>query len=162
MPRVFTGTGGGAAGALARRGGGGVQVVGLEDLRTTLETVMPREANAILRRTVTRVAATVRDDMRANAPQAQGTLRKAIRSRRERGRPGQQVAAVWITHGRNVRHDAWYWLFSEFGTVKMPPNPFIKPAVERARSRMDETYRQEFWHQFEREMRKRERQTRPR
>lgn len=161
MPRAFTGTGGGAAGALTRRQGA-VHVSGLEDLRVTLETVMPREANAILRRTVTRVAATVRDDMRRNAPQSSGTIKRAIRSRRERGRPGQQVAAVWITHGRNVRHDAWYWHFLEFGTVKQPAQSFVQPAVERARRDINTTFRDEFGRQFEREMAKRARRTRPR
>lgn len=135
----------------------GIRIEGLQDLRRTLGDVLPREASNILRRTVTKVAATVRDDMRQAAPKRDGALRKAIKSRRERGRPGVQEAAVWITHGRNQRNDAYYWHFFEFGTVKMPAAPFIQPSVERTRANINTIYRREFGQQLEREMAKRAR-----
>lgn len=132
-----------------------VHIDGMDDLVSRLETVFPREANNILRRTVTRIAATVRDDMRKNVVKRGGALKKAIRSRRERGSQGVQEAAVWITHGKNQRNDAYYWHMIEFGTVKMPAAPFIQPSVERTRWKLGSIYRREFGQQFEREMARR-------
>jgi len=31
---------------------------------------------------------------------------------------------------RNDEKGAWYWHFVEFGTVKMPAHPFIRPAFD--------------------------------
>lgn len=125
---------------------------GLDFVRSQLRDFLPREANAILRRTVTKIAATVRTSMRERAPVARGVLRKAITSRRERGNRDEAVAAVYISKGKGARHDAYYWHWVEFGTVDQPPRPFITPAVEAARASLTETFRNEFGRQLERQM----------
>jgi len=174
--------GSGAAGALARRGGPEhLRIEGIEDLKKTLGDFLPREANNILRRTITKVAANIRNDMRQAAPKDQGVLRRAIVSRRERGTPDSVEAGVYITHGKGQKNDAWYWHFVEWGTegyrvgekrrdfrgkshgivrrniAPKKAQPFIKPTVEKWRPKISAVFREELGPQIEREIAKRAR-----
>ena len=58
------------------------------------------------------------DEMKATVPVATGKLRDSI----------VQVEPGGITMG-----DAFYWRFLEFGTSKMAPRPFVRPAMKRIR-----------------------------
>lgn len=148
-------TAGGARGALARHGTTAVQVHGLEDLERALLVFMPREAKAILRRTVRGVAADIRKDARRSAPKNEGTLRKAIISRGIKGKRTEESAGVFVTHGRGARNDAWYWFFVEWGTVNSSAKPFLTPAIEKARRGFVSTFQSHFGKQLEKEMHKR-------
>ena len=73
--------------------------------------------------------------MRQAAPKDTGTLKRAIRFRKKKGR--QQII---ITHGKGQRNDAWYWKFVEFGFLRrngvwQSPVKFLKRALGRTRSR---------------------------
>lgn len=59
------------------------------------------------------------DEMRGTVPVDSGNLRDSI----------QQVEPGGITMG-----DAFYWRFLEYGTSKMAPHPFIRPAMKRIRT----------------------------
>lgn len=59
------------------------------------------------------------DEMAAVVPVATGKLRDSI----------QQVEPGGITFG-----DAFYWRFLEYGTSKMAPQPFVRPAMKRIRT----------------------------
>lgn len=132
-----------------------LEIEGLEELKDTLGDFLPREANNILRRTITKVAANIRDDMRKEAPKDEGVLRKAITSRRNRGTPDSIEAGVYITHGKKVRNSAWYWHFLEYGTVNHPADPFIYPTAEEWRGKISDSFRHELGPQIEREVEKR-------
>ncbi len=116
-----------------------VIVQGMEFVRSQLEQFLPREVTAILRRSTSTIAASVRNDIRRHAPRHTGTLRRAVVSKRRRGSRDRIEAAVFITHGTGARHRAFYWHFVELGTLHTPAKPFVAPAVERARS----TYRKD-------------------
>ena len=58
------------------------------------------------------------DEMVATVPRDTGNLASQIR----------QVEPGGITMG-----DAFYWRFLEFGTAKMAPHPFVRPAMKRIR-----------------------------
>lgn len=151
--RRLTGTGGGARGALANRGGPiGVELVGLEELERTLGDVAPRVAYNIMRNTVVDMARDVRDEMKRRVPKDTGTLRKAIKAYRPRARPPIVEAHVYITHGKNVKYDAYYWHFLEWGTVKEPAQPFLTPSVEAFRQRQPRIMREKFGKQYEKAM----------
>lgn len=150
--------GSGAAGALKKRGGAGhLQIDGMEEVKRTLGEFLPREATNILRRTITKVAAGIRRDMRQAAPKDEGVLRRAIISRRSRGTPNTVEAGVYITHGKGQKNDAWYWHFVEWGTVDTRAQPFIVPTVESWRPKISATFRNELRPQIEREIAKRAR-----
>lgn len=147
----------------------GVTIIGAEYVTDTFKHVSPAEGNRIAKRTITRVAASVRDDMRQRAPEDEGTLRKAIKSRRRRGTREFAEAGVFIEHGTTAKNDAWYWWFIENGTEPRTVNktgakvgsvtaqPFILPTVESWRNRITEEYENEWWPQFAKEMVKRAR-----
>lgn len=138
----------------------GTEVLNAEFIQEQLGEFLPREVHAIARRALTSLAAELRDDMKATAPVDTGTLRDAIRSRRERGERDEAVAAVWITKGKGAEHDAWYWHFVEFGTLTQPARPFIVPAVERLRARLPKELGDELMRQISKQLEKRARASR--
>lgn len=133
----------------------GVSVEGLDFVREQLEGLLPREAKAVLRRTVTKIAADVRDDMRRNAPKLSGVLRRAIRSKRERGGRDDVLAAVYITKGKGAKADAFYWHMVEFGTPTASAKPFAGPAIERARAGYQQALKSEVGRQVIKQIEKR-------
>jgi HK97 gp10 family phage protein len=137
-----------------------VTVDGLKQVEKTLRDVTPRESRNIMRRLVVRIAASVRDDVRKAArsvvKRRTGNLFKAIRSKREKGRPDVFEASVIVHLKKDGSPRAPHWHFIEFGTVKQSARPFIAPTVLDWQSKMPQVYREEFGKQLEREIAKRE------
>ena len=149
-----------------------LQASGLEELTDMLKNVAPRSANNIMRNAVTDLARDVRDEMKAKAPKDTGTLQKAIKAKRNRGKKDVLEASVIITHGKGAKYDAFYWHFIEFGTAayqvgdvrasgqgraKMnlaaqPARPFITPATESIRPQVPRLMREHFGERYEKEM----------
>jgi len=71
--------------------------------------------------------------MKRRAPKGEtGTTAAAIGRRRVRGRKrisGKEKAAIYV--GNTNRRKGWKAHFFEFGTVKMPARPYIRPSWER-------------------------------
>ena len=128
----------------------------LAQIEETFAEVLPREARNISRRAIVAVAREVRDDIRSAAPVDEGTLRKAVRSRREKGGKDRAEAGIRITEGAEARHDAFHWRFVEFGTQYIPPVPFILPTIKAWRPKVGGAFVKNWWPQFEREMAKRD------
>jgi HK97 gp10 family phage protein len=133
----------------------GVSIEGMEDLQETLKTVMPREAKNILRRTTFAVATTVRDKVKARAPKKTGALMKSIKAKRNKGTRTEMSASVVADRSGGRTGRGFHAHFLEFGTVKMPAQPFIVPTVEEMRSQVPELYKENFGVQYEREIAKR-------
>lgn len=131
-----------------------VQITGLKELRAMSEKVAPKVAMRLARNAVHKTAGQVRNAMRKRAPRDDGTLRKAIHTKRRRGTPDTVVSDVRIAHGNTVKHDAWYWHFIEFGTVKTAAKPFIRPTVDEFEQQIPKIFRDEFGKQLERQLAK--------
>lgn len=127
---------------------------GLEQTVAALKALPPQFASkngGPMRRALFKASKPMRDNAQARAPMDTGTLSTAIflyrdrnpkastgaaeryiigvRSKRQRraSRVGRRLGRV----GMNFNHvDAWYWHFVEFGTEKMDPRPFLRPAFE--------------------------------
>ena len=134
-------------------------VQGLKDVEKTLGVLAPRESRNLSRRLVVRIAALVRNDVRAAARQVverrTGNLFKAIRSKRERGTPDVFEASVTINLKVGGGPIAPHWHFIEFGTVKQKATPFIAPTVKEWEPKLPRVYREEFGKQLERQLAKR-------
>ena len=135
-------------------------VRGLPEVEKTLGVLAPRESRNLTRRVVVRLARLVRDDVRAAAravvKRRSGRLFKAIRSKRERGRPDVFEASVTINleaGGTGVAAPHWHLI--EFGTVKQRPRPYIAPTVKEWEPKLPRVYREEFGRQLERQLAKR-------
>ena len=82
-------------------------------------------------------ASAMREAIRRAAPRDQGLLRKAIKSRvNSRDLTGE----IYVTHGVGVKYDAFYWHFVEYGTSRLPANPFLRPAFEDSQDDVVDVY----------------------
>jgi len=133
----------------------GVHLQGLEDVQRALEVVTPRESKNILRRTTLRVAQQVRDQVKEKTPVKTGNLKRAIKAKRGRGDRTAVTATVVADRSGGRSGKAYHWHLLEFGTVKMPAQPFISPTVEGMRGEVPGIYRREFGNELEKEMQKR-------
>ena len=135
-------------------------VEGLAGVEKTLGVLAPRESRNLSRRLVVKIAALVRNDVRAAAravvTRRTGRLFKAIRSKREKGGPDVFEASVTIHLKAGGAPTAPHWHLIEFGTVNQGPQPFIGPTVKEWEPKLPRVYREEFGRQLERQLAKRE------
>lgn len=129
-----------------------IEITGVDELNDLTSKVSPRVAHRLARGTVQFIASMARNGMRRRAPKADNVLRKAIVSKRRRGTPTEAVSDVRITHGKGVKHDAWYWHFVEFGTVKHSAQPYIRPEIDEIQPQIPRIYRAEFGRRLEKEL----------
>lgn len=132
-----------------------VKIHGLSDLQKTLNTLMPREATNVLRRTTYGIATKVRDQVKERAPVQSGALRRSIKAKRNRGTKTNISSSVIADKSGGRSGRGYHWHFLEFGTVKMPAQPFINPTVEAMRPQIPGIYRAEFGRQLEKQLAKR-------
>lgn len=133
----------------------GVRIEGMDELKAKLTDVLPREARNILRRTTLKIASDVRDKVRQRSPVDTGNLKRSIKSKRDKGTPTNITSSVYVDRSGGKSGKGYHYHFVEFGTVKMPAQPFIVPTVEEMRPSLSEEYRKEFGAQFEKELQKR-------
>ena len=126
-----------------------LEVIGIEEVKRTLDQIAPRHANNLMRATIQGIASEIAKDSKKNAPRDSGDLRKAIKAKRKRSPKNRPVSEVVVTQGRSARYDAFYWRFVEYGTVKQAAAPFIKPAEERVGNDLDRVVTEQFGKKLE-------------
>lgn len=129
-----------------------VKVDGLENIRRALLELPPAIARKHLAKAVAHGAGIVVDAAKLAAPvytgpvikghPPPGTLKKSIKKFYARRRSSRTAICyyVGVVHGKSqqnkktkdgtVNVDAYYWRFVEFGTLNMPPRPFMRPAFQ--------------------------------
>jgi HK97 gp10 family phage protein len=118
-----------------------MKLTGFKELAAAMRELPERVARNGLRAAVGAGATVVKKEAIAKAPQDTGELKRDIKVKRERDTKGEMSAtySVFVLTGkksrlsgrkRNVAKDSFYWRFLEFGTSKMPPHPFLRPAFE--------------------------------
>src|SRR5690606_30331566 len=143
-----------------------IKVEGLAELAKALKALPAEIAGkngGPLRRAIGRAAVVIRDDARRRAPVDTGNLRDNIIAVRKRKSPqGTEGYFVEVRRKRrkyaNTRAnrrkkragmsyetmgDAYYGMFVELGTAKMPAQPFLRPAFESKKTEAVETFRVE-------------------
>ena len=107
------------------------RVTGIEAIRATLLALPAALQKRALRKAVMKPAVLVRDDARRRAPKDTGLLASDIVAAQDR-KPeldGMDArAVVWVKW--EGKGGAPHWRYVEFGTAKMPPQPFMRPAFE--------------------------------
>ena len=116
-----------------------VRIHGLKELKREMAQLEPRLQKNILRGAVTKVAAEIRDDARSRVPKNTGNLRKNIVSKRMRGSRHHIKAAVIVREEgkRGEKRNAFYWRFLEYGTVFINARPFLRPAYDAMKGKID-------------------------
>ncbi len=127
----------------------GFDVSGIEDVQKLLREKVPDKANAIMRTTIHGIAAEITKKAKQNVQVKTGTLKKSIKTRRRKSRPDNPISEVYITHGKGVKNDGFYWRFVEYGTgggrgshlagmFQGDAQPFMTPAREDVFSNIDQ------------------------
>jgi len=115
-------------------------LTGFAEMAKKLREFGPKVGRKHLRAATSKGAAVIRKKARELAPVDTGEMRKDIQQKREKT-SGDNIASysVYTRSGkksrmsgkaRNVDKDSFYWKFQEFGTAKMPAQPFMRPAFE--------------------------------
>jgi HK97 gp10 family phage protein len=113
-----------------------VQIEGLEETLANLRELPQRIGRTTLRKSLTKAAQPVAVLARNLAPRQSGDLASSILvtsqlTRRHRRGAKQNEVEVYIgpTSGKGVLN---YASFVEFGTIDTPPQPYLRPAWDRA------------------------------
>jgi HK97 gp10 family phage protein len=125
----------------------GVEVMGLDDVKKVLSDLAPKHAKNLSRALIHGLASETAKEARKRAPKRTGRLRKAIKAKRRRGKPGQPVSDVIVESGKNAKNDGFYWRFIEYGTggpTPQPEQPFMRPAKDMIQSNMPRIVEQQF------------------
>jgi HK97 gp10 family phage protein len=88
-----------------------------------------------MRRYMEKIAEDAAEDVRRRAPYDSGALQESVKGSVELTSSGY-VAKVTVG-GR----EAWYWLFPEFGTSRVPARPYLRPGVQATLSRYGGRFR---------------------
>ena len=87
-------------------------------------------------------AAYVRDEAKKRVPVRSGTLKRSLTVRKVRVRDKNLVKyKVVLTHGKGAKNDAYYGSMVEFGTSKLPAQPFMRPAAQQSAPKVVEASR---------------------
>lgn len=122
----------------------------LKDLKEYPERLKPA-----LRQMVAEMAYEIQDDMESNAPRLTGALAEGfyVMTKEHNGyaealarslalRPDIEalpsIGQPSSDYMSSIGIIAPYWPFQEYGTPNQPAQPFIKPALERAQSRLSQ------------------------
>lgn len=129
-----------------------VKITGLKELGYAMENLGKKTRNKLAAKAMRKGGAIIRDQARANAPalkeqvphRKRGTLRKAIVASTKPQKDGSVRTIIFVRTLKNSKilefkgktgksgaynpNDPFYWRFVEFGTSKMPAQPFLQPA----------------------------------
>lgn len=129
-----------------------VKVTGLKELGQALENLGRKTKNKLGAKAMRKGGAIIRDQARANAPmlkekvphRKRGTLKKNIVASTKPQKDGSVRTIIFVRSLKNSKvlefkgktgksgaynpNDPFYWRFVEFGTSKMPAQPFLQPA----------------------------------
>lgn len=121
-----------------------VEIKGIDGVNEILNSIGPREGYNLMRSTVHAIAAGISKDAKKSVPVDEGTLKKAIKHKRERAVGGYVLSTV------RVDPSAFYWRFLEYGQGpdRVEYAMFLK-AVEEFRTNSDAVFSREFGKKWE-------------
>lgn len=131
-----------------------LEMSGFEEYAKMAGDLAPKQARNLARSTVHAVAGEARKMMRKEAPKDEGTLRRAIKTKRRSMRGSLAVSDVRIEHGRQAKHDAWYWHMIEFGSQNKSARPYIRPTADKLEQELPRLWSEQFGKKLEKALAK--------
>lgn len=132
-----------------------IAVIGIEDVQKTLEQIAPRHARNLMRATIQGMASEAAKMARKEAPDDYGTLKKAIKAKRKKSPPDKPTSRVMVEHGKDAKHNAYYWHFLEHGTKGgIKEHGFIRSAKEWLEANKVKIAREQFAKKLEQAIRR--------
>ncbi len=133
---------------------GEIKISGLPEIQRKMQDVARKVRNRSARKSMNAGASTLKKEIKNRVPilkeevphRRKGTIKRNIRSKTKVRRNGQIKTRIWVKSlpgkkitafkqatGKNAAlnpNDPFYWWFVEFGTSKMPAQPFMRPGFE--------------------------------
>jgi HK97 gp10 family phage protein len=129
----------------------GFTITGVDGVQKTLDDLAPKYANNLMRATVQGIASEIKKEAARRAPEDTKDLKKSIKARRKKSIPTKPTSVVYVTRGRDAKHNAWYWRFVEYGTSgsdAQEARPFFKPAAEMLKANLNKILTEQFGKKF--------------
>lgn len=120
-----------------------IQVQGLKELQVAMRDLPRKLQRSTIQKALRAAALPMRDDARSRVPVNTGAVRRQIVVQRSRLFTGKNGIFGVVLRVRAINKrmrakgvaDPFYWKFLEFGTSKMPAQPFMRPAFEGNKQR---------------------------
>lgn len=139
-----------------------VDVTGLRELQAALKRISDGSKDrTFLNSALLSGARLIVNEAKAKVPVDTGQLRRNIRARSVK--PVLHTATVQVGVRRLTKKqlrkmkvgssDPFYWRFVEFGTSRMRPRPFLRPAFERKKREAIEAFREKLADRIEKALR---------
>ncbi|HIH5871648.1 TPA: HK97-gp10 family putative phage morphogenesis protein [Proteus mirabilis] len=133
---------------------GEIKISGLPEIQRKMQDVARKVRKRSARKAMNAGASTLKKEIKNRVPilkeevphRRKGTIKRNIRSKTKVRRNGQIKTRIWVKSlpgkkitafkqatGKNAAlnpNDPFYWWFVEFGTSKMPAQPFMRPGFE--------------------------------
>jgi HK97 gp10 family phage protein len=129
---------------------GEVEVIGMDDIKKLLTQLTPKHAANLSKSLIHGLAAVTAKEAKKRVQKDTGTLKKAIKAKRKRSKPGEPISDVVVEHGNDVKNDGFYWRFVEYGTKGSEDHdatqakPFLTPAKTKTRANMPKIIDEQF------------------
>ena len=108
-----------------------MKIEGLRELGNALKELDGRVQKRIARSATAAGARVIANDAKQRVPVDKGTVKKNLRTANLKpNQRGLQETAVGVRVKGKTDTSAFHWRFLEFGTAKMAPKPFLRPAFE--------------------------------
>lgn len=108
-----------------------IEVSGLRELGAAFKELDSRVQKRIARSATAAGGRVIANEAKAIVPVDKGTIKRNIRVANLRpSQPGVQESAVGVRVKGKTGESAFHWVYVEFGTAKMAPQPFLRPAYE--------------------------------
>ena len=122
----------------------GIVISGLDPLLKNFKLTQ-RDMRTLARTSTHTVARMVTKRAKRLAPRDEGTMRKAIKTKRRRERSGMFRSDTIVNVGasRKDPKGAFYWHMVEYGTLHQNAQPFIGPALKQIEPEADRIFRED-------------------
>ena len=117
-----------------------VEILGLDGVEKIFKIIGPKAARRVMKGATSDVARMIRTEAKQNVPVRSGTLKKAIKVKPRRGKPGESRTSVFVETGRKAKNDGFYWHMIERGTEHSPAQPFLRPAFHTVRNKVNTAF----------------------
>ncbi|MHB8100371.1 MAG: HK97-gp10 family putative phage morphogenesis protein [Sulfuricurvum sp.] len=108
------------------------EIKGIEELIKQLQDLPEKIEKRVVRAAVRQGANIIKDKAKDNVPVNEGDLKKSIKVKGVRGKPGTIAFVIRPTSSKKKGKSVFYGRFQEFGTSKMAAKPFMRPAYDEA------------------------------
>jgi HK97 gp10 family phage protein len=104
-----------------------VQIKGMDELLKSLKILPERIQKNVLVGAIRAGATSISKEMKRFVPKDTGELQKSIGVVKRKSKNKNEIL---FTVAPQIKKGGWKAHFHEFGTIKMPAHPFVRPAFE--------------------------------